>query len=165
MSCCSNGRQPEAHAEVIEVEVIGHRALAVRAPTAPEVRRLCAAAASTRGVRDGHMAVHFVDEARIRELNHSHRDKDAPTDVLAFPIDGVSGTAAQDLQTRADLQAPHDDIPCELGDIFICPPWTADVRAAVVHGVLHLVGMDHETDNGEMLALQARVLAATTGSA
>ena len=38
---------------------------------------------------------------------------------------------------------------------MICPEHTADLREAVVHGALHLVGMDHETDDGEMLALQA----------
>jgi probable rRNA maturation factor len=41
----------------------------------------------------------------------------------------------------------------------ICPQHTADVVEAVVHGVLHLVGMDHETDDGEMLAVQAEVVA------
>jgi ssRNA-specific RNase YbeY (16S rRNA maturation enzyme) len=47
----------------------------------------------------------------------------------------------------------------ELGDVLICPEHTADVREAIVHGVLHLVGMDHETDDGEMLALQRELLA------
>ena len=47
----------------------------------------------------------------------------------------------------------------ELGDVVICLEHTADVREAIVHGVLHLVGMDHETDEGEMLALQRELLA------
>jgi probable rRNA maturation factor len=46
----------------------------------------------------------------------------------------------------------------ELGDVVICPEHTADLDEAVVHGVLHLVGMDHETDQGEMLAVQAEVV-------
>jgi probable rRNA maturation factor len=41
----------------------------------------------------------------------------------------------------------------------ICPEHTRDLREAIVHGVLHLVGMDHERDGGEMLALQAELLA------
>jgi ssRNA-specific RNase YbeY (16S rRNA maturation enzyme) len=41
----------------------------------------------------------------------------------------------------------------------ICPEHTSDLGEAIVHGVLHLVGFDHETDNGEMLALQAELLA------
>ena len=48
--------------------------------------------------------------------------------------------------------------PRELGDIVICPPSTEDLREAVVHGALHLSGMDHETDDGEMLALQAELM-------
>ena len=41
---------------------------------------------------------------------------------------------------------------------MICPEQTADLREAVVHGALHLTGMDHENDDGEMLALQAEIL-------
>ena len=48
--------------------------------------------------------------------------------------------------------------PRELGDVVICPEHTADVVEATVHGVLHLCGFDHETDDGEMLRLQGRVL-------
>ena len=47
--------------------------------------------------------------------------------------------------------------PRELGDIIICPEMTEDLREAIVHGALHLVGMDHETDDGEMLALQGEI--------
>ena len=46
----------------------------------------------------------------------------------------------------------------ELGDVFICPEYTADLVEAVVHGVLHLTGMDHEDDEGEMLAVQAEIM-------
>jgi probable rRNA maturation factor len=49
--------------------------------------------------------------------------------------------------------------PRELGDVVICPEHTADMVEAVVHGVLHLCGHDHETDDGEMFALQDRVVA------
>jgi probable rRNA maturation factor len=94
------------------------------------------------GVGDGHLAVELVDSGRIRELNRKHRGKDAPTDVLAFPIDGTG-------------PAPG---PRELGDVAICPEHCSDVTEAAVHGVLHLCGYDHEADEGEMLALQARVL-------
>ena len=48
--------------------------------------------------------------------------------------------------------------PRELGDVVICPEHTEDLTEAVVHGVLHLCGYDHETDHGEMLSLQRRVL-------
>ena len=48
--------------------------------------------------------------------------------------------------------------PRELGDVVICPDHTEDLAEAVVHGVLHLCGYDHETDEGEMLDLQRRVV-------
>ena len=62
--------------------------------------------------------------------------------MLSFPVDEAAPAAG----------------PRELGDVIICPEHTEDLTEAVVHGVLHLCGHDHETDSGEMLALQARVL-------
>jgi probable rRNA maturation factor len=94
-------------------------------------------------VTDGHLAVDFVGEDEIRALNREHRGRDAPTDVLSFPID-EGGPAAG---------------PRELGDVVICPERAADLLEAVVHGVLHLCGYDHEADEGEMLALQDRIVA------
>ncbi len=125
---------------MLEVEVFGGR-LAPGAPAHEEVQRLCELTAASRGVASGHVAVEFVTAERIAELNREHRGKEGPTDVLSFPVDG------------ADSSEPR-----ELGDIVICPPETADLREAIVHGMLHLLGMDHETDDGEMLALQAELL-------
>jgi probable rRNA maturation factor len=107
-----------------------------------QLRDAVAAALGAAGVADGHLAVELVDADRIRALNREHRDKDAPTDVLAFPVDGSGPTAG----------------PRELGDVVICPSYCTDVTEAAVHGVLHLCGYDHEIDDGEMLALQAEVL-------
>jgi probable rRNA maturation factor len=107
-----------------------------------ELREPVTAALAAAGVRGGHLGVELVGEERIRELNREHRGKDAPTDVLAFPIDGAGPTAG----------------PRELGDVAICPEHCSDVTEAAVHGVLHLCGFDHEIDGGEMLALQAKVL-------
>jgi probable rRNA maturation factor len=106
------------------------------------LRRPVEAALAAAGVGDGHLAVELVDEERIRELNRMHRGNDAPTDVLAFPVDGAGAVAG----------------PRELGDVAICPDQCADVAEAAVHGVLHLCGHDHETDSGEMLALQAGIM-------
>jgi probable rRNA maturation factor len=108
-----------------------------------ELRSAVAAALAAAGVEEGHLAAEIVDAERIRELNREYRGKDAPTDVLAFPIDEAGPTAG----------------PRELGDVVICPEHCSDVTEAAVHGVLHLCGHDHETDEGEMLALQADVLA------
>jgi probable rRNA maturation factor len=156
---------------VIEVEVIGRRRLAANGPSPSSIRRLCELAAGSAGVGEGHLAVHFVDEDRIAELNARHRGKPEATDVLAFPIDGaahLAGDAApgvppegrQEATDRVRGAQASDSPPRELGDVVICPARTIDLREAVVHGVLHLVGMDHETDEGEMLALQAQLLAA-----
>ena len=83
-----------------------------------------------------------MDEDEIRRLNREHRGLDSPTDVLSFPVD-EAGLAVG---------------PRELGDVVICPQHTEDLVEATVHGVLHLCGYDHETDGGEMLALQNRVM-------
>jgi probable rRNA maturation factor len=107
------------------------------------LRDAVAAALAAAGVADGHLAVELVDAARIRELNREHRGEDKPTDVLAFPLDGAGPTAG----------------PRELGDVAICAEHCTDVAEAAVHGTLHLCGMDHEADAGEMLALQGRVMA------
>jgi probable rRNA maturation factor len=125
---------------VLEVEVIGDGG--PDAPPAKEARRLVALALASAGVEEGHVAVEFVGAARIAELNAAHRATDGPTDVLSFPIDEAGAAAG----------------PRELGDIVICPDHTEDLREAIVHGALHLTGMDHETDEGEMLALQAELL-------
>jgi probable rRNA maturation factor len=101
------------------------------------------AALHAAGVSDGHIGVEIVGEGRMRTLNYAARGVDEATDVLAFPID--------------DRQ--QDAGPRELGDVFICPEKATDVTEAAVHGALHLCGYDHETDNGEMLALQAKVMA------
>jgi probable rRNA maturation factor len=107
-----------------------------------KLRGAVAAALAAAGVADGHLAVELVDAARIRELNCAHRGKDAPTDVLAFPLDGAGPTPG----------------PRELGDVTICPEQCSDLTEAAVHGTLHLCGMDHETDDGEMLRMQAELM-------
>jgi probable rRNA maturation factor len=121
---------------VLDVEVLGD------ALPEDRVRELAALALASAGVDDGHLAVEFVGADRIAELNARWRGKPGPTDVLSFPVD--------------ELEDPHG--PREIGDVVICPEHTSDLEEAVVHGVLHLTGMDHETDRGEMLAVQAEIM-------
>ena len=130
---------------MLEVELLGGERLGGEL-TEQDVLELCSACALALGVQDGHVAVQIVDAAEIEDLNTRHRDRPEPTDVLSFPIDGAGPLAGG--QER------------ELGDIVICPEHTADLREAVVHGMLHLLGMDHEHDDGEMLALQDELLRA-----
>ena len=124
----------------LEIDVLG----AAASVSARDVRVLCELALTSVGISDGHLAVEFVDENRIRELNRAYRDYDEPTDVLSFGVDENQPASG----------------PRELGDIVICPDHTADIHEAVIHGALHLAGMDHETDAGEMLALQKELLRA-----
>ncbi len=93
------------------------------------------------GVADGHLGVEVVTAERIQELNLQFRDLDRATDVLSFPVDEDDATPG----------------PRELGDVVVCPEYCVNEIEAVIHGVLHLCGYDHETDNGEMLDLQDRI--------
>jgi probable rRNA maturation factor len=121
----------------LEIEVVGEPAVA------PDVvTRLVTAALRRAGVDEGHVAVAFVAAEEIAQLNAEHRGKEGPTDVLSFPVDETEPAFG----------------PRELGDVVICPGHTTDLREAVVHGALHLVGYDHEIDDGEMLRVQAEVL-------
>ncbi|MBA2517457.1 MAG: rRNA maturation RNase YbeY [Solirubrobacterales bacterium] len=121
---------------MLEVDVLG------TAMPEDDVRRLCALALASAGIEDGHLAVAFVDAEHIAALNAEHRGKAEPTDVLSFPVDGTEEALGER----------------EIGDVIICPEHTEDLGEAVVHGVLHLTGMDHESDHGEMLALQREIL-------
>ncbi|HVL30802.1 MAG TPA: rRNA maturation RNase YbeY [Solirubrobacteraceae bacterium] len=126
----------------LDVEVLGQGpSLAL-----DEVERLVGLALASAGIEDGHVAIEWVSAERIAELNEAHRGKPGPTDVLSFPVDGADRSPG----------------PAELGDIVICPPHTTDVREAIVHGALHLAGMDHEVDDGEMLALQREIMSWVT---
>ncbi len=107
------------------------------------LRPAVSAALARAGINEGHLSIELVEETRIQELNRDHRGRDAPTDVLSFPVDEAGPVAG----------------PRELGDVFICEAQCHDVVEAAVHGVLHLCGHDHETDQGEMLELQDAVMA------
>lgn len=94
-----------------------------------------------------------TDDARMQALNAQYRNKDKTTDVLSFP---------------SDLPLGYDG-PRHLGDIVISLPQAQrqadelgqslvrELQFLLLHGVLHLLGYDHETDNGEMLALQTKL--------
>ena len=88
------------------------------------------------------LSILLVDEAAMTAYHVKYMGEDGPTDVLSFPVDEDGAPAG----------------PREMGDVVICPEHTTDLLEAVVHGVLHLTGMDHETDEGEMLALQAEIM-------
>ena len=119
---------------------------ATRGTGIPDRRTLIrwALAALDAEARDGVVCVRVVDEHEIRVLNARYRHKDRPTNVLSFGADGA--------------EAPHLPlVPAPLGDVVLCAPMVAReageqgkrLRAhwahLTVHGVLHLLGYDHET--------------------
>jgi len=110
---------------------------------------------------DAELSVLFVDERSIAELNSRFLGKDGPTDVLAFPIDEEpieSGRSPDSGGTGPGMPSEPEDVPVLLGDIVICPAvayrnapdhagsYDDEVALLVVHGLLHLMGMDHQDD-------------------
>lgn len=109
------------------------------------IGRVC----STLGVERATLGLMIVRPDEMAAINRDHRGVPDATDVLAFPIDGLDALAGW----PADGPAP------ELGDIVICPAAAQEPLATLaVHGLLHLLGYDHEVDGGEMLALQDALL-------
>jgi probable rRNA maturation factor len=85
---------------------------------------------ASEGIEDGDLGVAFVGPDEIRALKCEHLGIDEPTDVLSFPIDG-----------RDELPP---GLPRQLGDVVVCPQVTGDAwPAALVHGLLHLLGYEH----------------------
>jgi probable rRNA maturation factor len=136
--------------DALEIELIVEEGVE---PGAPEDDLIGAARATLDhlGVEDGHVAIEIVGEFRIHQLNREFRGKDDPTDVLSFPVDGeeIATDGPPSLQVVGAL---------ELGDVAINPEHTENMIEAVVHGVLHLCGYDHEIDDGEMLELQDEIV-------
>lgn len=100
------------------------------------------------------MSLCLVSDRRMRELNRRYRDMDRTTDVLSFPAD--------------DDSDPHEE--SYLGDLVISVPaahrqakerghtLARELRILVIHGYLHLLGYDHETDDGAMMRRQRRLV-------
>jgi probable rRNA maturation factor len=119
---------------------------------------------------DAELSMLFIDEAAMADLNKRFLGKDYPTDVLAFPIDEepVEGGRSPDSGGTGpgDTSEPSD-MPTVLGDVVICPAvafrnapehagsYDDEVALLVVHGLLHLMGMDHEDDD-EAEAMEER---------
>ena len=131
------------------------------------------------GVRDDiEVSLLFVDEPTIAELHERFLGRSGPTDVLAFPIDEepVPGGRSPDeggTGPGGPLGSDEDAVPVLLGDVVVCPSVaernavdhgvTADDEVAllVVHGLLHLLGMDHlETVEAERMEQRERELLA-----
>lgn len=114
-----------------------------------EGRRIISTArrtAESEGAR-GEISLTLVTPERMSQLNAEHMGKEGPTDVLSFPIDGLAppGTPA------------GDGPPWLIGEVVLCPEVAAaqapgtveeELDLLVAHGVLHLLGFDHDTEAG-----------------
>ncbi len=125
---------------------------------AEAVAALVEAVLHAEGVSAAEGSVLLVDTATMTRLNAEHRALDEVTDVLAFPIDD------------GDDDLP-EGAPRLLGDVVVCLEQCArqageqsvsrgeELATLIVHGTLHLLGHDHEADDGEMLERQDALLA------
>lgn len=119
---------------------------------------------------EAELALMFVDEASMAELNGTFMGEEGPTDVLAFPLDAadeVTTGRSPDGSTSGPDREPPSDQPLLLGDVVICPAVAArnapqhagtyidELALLIVHGILHVMGMDHATP-AQTEVMQAR---------
>ena len=124
----------------LDVEVVTSEGVRV-----PGLRRWLADIAPARA--RGTVTVAIVPDARVRALNRDYRRKDAPTDVLSFPSEerGYLGDVviAAGVARRQAREAGHS--------------LQTELRVLALHGLLHLLGYDHERDDGRMARLERRL--------
>jgi probable rRNA maturation factor len=112
-------------------------------------------------VGDAEVAVMLTDDAGIRTLNNNWRGIDKPTNVLSFPALQPTGPAGEDDPPRmlGDIAIAYQTVRREADEAL--RPFTHHLSHLSVHGFLHLVGYDHETDDEaeEMEALETEILA------
>ncbi|HUS60605.1 MAG TPA: rRNA maturation RNase YbeY [Acidimicrobiales bacterium] len=136
--------------------------------------RLARSVLEAEGVRgEAELSMLFVDEESMADLNQRFHGKEGPTDVLAFPIDddaiepGRNPDSGTSRPTSFSGNDEPSDPPLMLGDVVICPAvakqnapehagsYEDEVALLVVHGILHLLGMDHEVEE-EAEAMEAK---------
>ncbi len=110
-------------------------------------------------------SVAFVSDKRMIELNKFFRGKDTTTDVLSFPYKSDQFIQSAQFNVPTQVQTDALDMSTDfLGDIVVSAEQAAkqakenklslenEIKQLILHGLLHLCGYDHETDNGEMAA-------------
>jgi probable rRNA maturation factor len=101
------------------------------------------------GNKESTATIAFVSDKRIRELNRQFRGVDKATDVLSFPADDPDESDLGDIAVSVDTAATQaKENGLKLDEEF---------AQLILHGLLHLSGYDHETDNGEMNRLELRL--------
>jgi len=134
--------------------------------------RLASNVLQAEGVRgEAELSMLFVDRAAIADLKRRFLSREGPTDVLAFPIDdeGVESGRSPDSGGSGPGVVPPEpsELPILLGDVVICPEvarenaadrdrsYDDEMALLVVHGILHLLGMDH-ADDDEAVVMERR---------
>lgn len=129
-------------------------------------------AGESEGVEDGEVALTFVDDKQIHELNKEYRDIDRPTDVLSFAMNEFTDEEP-DIVYELEEGEEFQDMPDMLGDIIISVnraqaqseeyghSLEREIGFLFVHGFLHLLGYDHQDpeSEAEMMGKQEAVLA------
>jgi probable rRNA maturation factor len=108
-----------------------------------------AKALSALGKSEAAATIAFVSDKKIRELNRQFRNVDKATDVLSFPSGGPDESELGDVAISVDTaetQAKENGLKLD-----------EEIAQLILHGLLHLSGYDHETDNGEMNRLELRL--------
>ncbi len=103
----------------------------------------------------GEVSIAFVDDSQMTELNKKFRRKGKTTDVLTFPADDSYGDPQEEGRPLGDIVISVDQARRQAIDEK--HSLATEIRYLILHGVLHALGYDHETDNGEMNALEVNV--------
>ena len=98
----------------------------------------------------GDVELVFVNDDEMRKINHEHRGIDKATDVLSFPYEQVSGGLMGSVLISTDTASR---VASELGHSIEC-----EIALLFLHGVLHILGYDHEIDNGQMREKEKEVI-------
>ena len=104
----------------------------------------------------GELAVTFVCDAKMRALNHRYRGLDRPTDVLSFPADPLQPGVPRRSRFLGDVVIATGVATRQARSVGL--PVETERRRLALHGLLHLLGYDHERDNGQMERLERRLL-------
>lgn len=175
---------PDVEMPDVEAADVGIRGVAVPAaevrvvvtppdePAAPALRLLAGRVLADEGVRGpAELGLGFVSEAEMAELNREWMGHDGPTDVLAWPLDAGADPLGDSV--AGEGSGASEGMPTLLGDVVVCPAVAArqaatagcdladELALLVVHGVLHVLGHDHDGPEEEA-AMQAREAAHLT---
>jgi len=99
-------------------------------------------------------AIVFVSDAAIRKLNQRFRSRNYPTDVLSFPIQAAS-FESENKSNLGDVVISVERAAAQARNAG--HSFSAELKQLILHGLLHLCGYDHETDDGEMNRLELRL--------